>query len=115
MKKFTLKVVAIIFVLFFGVLIGMQYANEGLVKMRGFSDPKFEQPVSVTEASTGEVEASFMGNNLSTHDLEAKQQRLEEVKSYNIFSTIGRGLAQFITGIIKGVLSLLGTIVSLFV
>lgn len=114
MKRFTIKVVVLIFVLFFGVLMGMQYANEGLVKMKGYSDPNFDEPVSVEQTATGEVEAQFLGNELSTHDLEAKQQRLEEVKSYNIFSSIGKALAQFITGLIKGILSILGGIISLF-
>ncbi|MET3699303.1 uncharacterized protein DUF3679 [Bacillus oleivorans] len=113
MKRFILKVLTLVFILFFGVLIGMQYANEGMMKMRGYSDPSFEQPLSLQEAAPGEVEASFLGNTLSTHDLEVKQKQLEEVKSFNLFSQIGKGLAQFITGFIQGILSVFGGILSL--
>ncbi|HWO77705.1 MAG TPA: YqxA family protein [Bacillus sp. (in: firmicutes)] len=113
MKRFILKVITLTFILFFGVLIGMQYANEGMVKMRGYQDPSFQEPVSIEEAASGEVEASFLGNNLSSHDLEAKQKQLEEVKTFNLFSQIGKSLAQFITGFIQGILSVLGGILSL--
>ena len=113
MKRFFIKVISLVFILFFGVLVGMQYANEGMVKMRGYSDPSFEEPLSIQESGPGKVEATFLGNDLTTHDLEAKQKQLEEVKSFNLFSQIGKSLAQFITGFIQGILSVLGGILSL--
>lgn len=111
MQRFTLKVISVGIVLFFGVVLGMQLVNDGLLNMRGYNDPSIEYPNS---HETENVRGTLSDDELPTHDLEAKQDRLEKVKSFNLFSSIGKALAELITVVVQGIISLVVGIFEMF-
>ncbi|MEM5015734.1 YqxA family protein [Metabacillus indicus] len=112
MIKFMLKCFVLCSVLLFGVLFGMQQANHGLVKMKGYEDPKLSSAFEVKNDASGELEASVLGN---THNLEEKQQKLEDMEAFNFFSQLGKTFASFASAVITGLISFLASMVeSLF-
>ncbi|MDT2045405.1 hypothetical protein CHN50_07055 [Priestia aryabhattai] len=100
MVKFMMKSLLLSVVLLFGVLLGMQTAQQGLIKMKGYDDPSIEQVFTVSKTGEGEVEADVMGNKRVV-DLEEKQKLLEERKAFNFFSSIGKSLANSIQAVIQ--------------
>ncbi|WP_311439473.1 YqxA family protein [Mesobacillus foraminis] len=97
MKLFMLKGVLLASLVFISVLAGMQLANNGMEKMRGYEDPDFKSAFTIQENSDGNVETAILGNDLSSHDLEQKRKTLEEMKAFNFFSNIGKKLANGLT------------------
>ncbi len=93
MKIFFLKVFLLVCLMFICVLTGMQLAGNGIAEMRGYEDPGIAPAIEVKEGDGGKVETSFLGNRISSHDLEAKKKQLEEMETYNLFSSLGRTLA----------------------
>jgi hypothetical protein len=79
------------------VLTGMQLASSGIQKMRGYEDPNFETAVSFHEKDDT-VKASILGNDISSHDIEAKKKELEAISAFNFFSSMGKNLSEGITG-----------------
>jgi len=61
--------------------------------MKGYEDPNFNSVVSVKENEEGAVEGAFLGNDLSSHDLQQKKEKLEKMEAFNLFSTMGKKLA----------------------
>jgi hypothetical protein len=100
MIKFMVKCFVLICFLFVGVLIGMQHAKQGIVDMKGHEKESFSSPVGVTQDEEGNVEATFLGNEVESQTLTEKKEKLEEMKAFNAFSSIGRALADLIEGII---------------
>ncbi|RFU65769.1 YqxA family protein [Peribacillus glennii] len=97
MIRFSLKCFGIMLVLFFGILIGMQHANQGMKKMKGYDDPALNSAFTVKESNHGDMEAAFLGQKVTSHDLEQKKKTLAEMKAFNLFSTIGKKLSESIT------------------
>ena len=81
MKIFMLKAVLIAAIMFISVLFGMQQANNGIHKMKGYQMTQFKGAFSLQENGEGELEASILGNDVSSHDLEKKKEKLEEIKA----------------------------------
>lgn len=104
--RFVLKLVIVVLVLFLGVLIGMQQANEGLKAMKGYDDPRFSQAVSIDE-NNGIYEATFLGEQIGNYPLEEKKKELEQIKAFNFFSKIGKQISEGITDITRKILSTL--------
>lgn len=113
MKWFMWKAFFLASLMFLAVLFGMQQANEGITKMKGFHDESFKGAFTFHENDTGELQASILGKDVSSHDLQQKKEKLEEMKAYNLFSTMGKKLSDgisaiteklvhFITDLIKG-------------
>ncbi len=96
MTKFLLKCFFIITVLFSGVLIGIQVASNSMVKMTGDNQYSTANISFLTETSNG---ASILPvetketEKITSHDLESKQAKLEEIESFNLFSQIGVSLS----------------------
>jgi hypothetical protein len=107
MVRFTLKCTFVLLVLFLGVLIGMQTANDGIKKMKGYDDPALASAFEVNQSDQGEMEASVLGEKVTSHDLEQKKERLEEMKAYNVFSTIGKKLGEALTSFVNSIIDLL--------
>lgn len=101
MVKFTIKCFMLATVLLIGVLFGMQLANEGLLKMKGYDDPNFSNAFVISGTKEGDVEAAILGTKVRTLDLQQKQQELEERKAFNVFSSIGRKLADSVHSLIN--------------
>lgn len=106
MIKFMLKCFFLCSVLLFGVLIGMQQANQGMIKMKGYNDPELQGAFQVESESRGDVEASILGNKVTSQDLQEKQEQLEKIEAFNIFSQMGK---QFAAVVSSGVSALVNT------
>ena len=99
MKKFMFKCILLVSALFIGVLIGMEQANNGIVEMKGYEGEVFTSPVGISQNQQGDVEASFLGNDIESETLKEKKEKLEEMKAFNAFSSIGKALADTIVNI----------------
>jgi hypothetical protein len=93
MKMFLFKGFILASLMFLSVLFGMQQANIGIQKMKGYEDPKFKSALTLQENGDGELQASVLGVDVTSHDLEKKKQKLEEMKAYNLFSDLGKGIS----------------------
>lgn len=87
--------------------MGMQQANEGLTKMKGYNDPSFQQVIRISEGQQGEIEASVMGNKVNSSNLEEKKKKLEEIKAFNIFTEMGKKLADGIRALFEEIIQAL--------
>ncbi|MEH7437487.1 YqxA family protein [Neobacillus drentensis] len=96
MKLFMLKSVGIAALMLISVLTGMQLANNGIHKMKGYDDPNFHQAVSLNETDN-HISASILGNDISSHDIESKKKKLEEISAYNFFSSMGKKMSDGIS------------------
>lgn len=97
MAAFTMRFFFLVVILLFGVLLGMQQANDGMKQMKGYEDPDLKNAFVLQDGEGEEREASVLGHEVSTTDLEEKQNELEEVEAFNIFSRTGKAIADGIT------------------
>lgn len=97
MLKFLFQCLALLLVLFLGVLLGMQQANDGLMKMKGYKDPAFNGAFDVEKSENGEMEAAVLGNRVTTHNIKEKKEQLEEIKAFNFFSNLGSKISNGVT------------------
>ncbi|UAL46222.1 DUF3679 domain-containing protein [Sutcliffiella horikoshii] len=102
MKRFMVKCLFISLVLFLGVLLGMQQANDGMRKMKGYDDPAFQgEAFRVAETAEG-YNGTILGRQLDSQDMKEKQEKLEGIKAYNVFSSAGKKLADGVSGLMSG-------------
>lgn len=99
MKMFMLKSFMLASLMFVSVLFGMQQANEGIHKMKGYDDPEFKSAFKFNEEENGTIKSAILGNDLTSHDLEQKRKQLEELKAFNFFSSVGKKLAEGVSEI----------------
>lgn len=92
--------------MFFGVLLGMQEANRGLLQMKGFDDNTYGEAFQIKKNDTGEVEAEVLGEEITAHDIEEKQKKLEEMKAVHFFSSLGDKLADLLSAMFQNLVSL---------
>ncbi|SFA95477.1 Protein of unknown function [Bacillus sp. cl95] len=97
MKLFFLKFFVVVSLMFISALAGMQMANDGIHKMKGYDDPDFKGAIAVKENEDGNVHASLLGNEIASHDIEAKKQKLEGLKAFNMFSDLGKKISNGIS------------------
>ncbi|MCM3215314.1 DUF3679 domain-containing protein [Niallia taxi] len=103
MKMFTLKALGIAFLMFACVLFGMQQANGGILKMKGYEDENFSSALAINNEQGG-LEASILGSDVTSHDLQKKKEQMEEMKTFNLLSGIGKGVADGVSSLAqKGV------------
>ncbi|WP_433743248.1 DUF3679 domain-containing protein [Falsibacillus pallidus] len=110
MKMFMLKCVLLVSILFIGVLMGMEKANEGMHNLKG-QDAGLESPLSLKKDSGGEVEASVLGKDVSSSDIEAKKKQLQEMKTFNFFSSIGKSLAESIRSLMEKLVNAIASLI----
>lgn len=79
--------------MFLCVLFGMQLATDGIHHLKGYKDTNFKEALSLNENEEGKIEIYVMGNEINSHNLEWKKEKLEEMKAYNLFSSLGKKLA----------------------
>jgi hypothetical protein len=106
MKLFMLKSICLAALMLISVLTGMQLANNGIHKMKGYDDPNFQTAVSFHE-NENNVSASLLGNQISSHDIEAKKKKLEEISAYNFFSSMGKKMSEGISGASEKIINLI--------
>jgi hypothetical protein len=107
MKMFFIKGVILASLMFLSVLFGMQQANIGIQKMKGYDDPKFKSALTLQENKEGDLQASVLGVDVTSHDLEKKKQKLEEMKAYNLFSDIGKGISNGVSSGLNQIIELI--------
>ncbi|WP_246940512.1 DUF3679 domain-containing protein [Bacillus pinisoli] len=105
MVKFSFKFFLLFTFLFFGVLLGMQQANEGIREMKGYDDPQFRGAFNLAAGESGELEAALLGEHITSHDIREKQERLEKMEAFNVFSSMGHKLAEGITALFQKLMS----------
>lgn len=97
MIKFMMKCFLLTSVLLFGILFGMQQANNGMKQMKGYDDPSLDYVVQIKEQDNGNIEASVLGEKVSSKTIEEKKQKLEEIESFNFFSSVGEKISHGIS------------------
>lgn len=107
MKMFMFKSFILASLMFISVLFGMQQANEGIHKMKGYEDPEFKNALSIKETEKGVFETAILGNDVSSHDLEQKRKKLEEMKAFNLFSSLGKSLANGVSAFMEKTIELI--------
>jgi hypothetical protein len=107
MKLFLFKSVLIASLMFLTVLFGMQQANVGIQKMKGYDDPKFKSALTLQSSDGGELHASVLGVDVTSHNLEQKKQKLEGIKAYNLFSDLGKKISNMVSSLINSIIGLL--------
>ncbi|MEI5905779.1 DUF3679 domain-containing protein [Bacillus spongiae] len=90
MTTFLTKCIVLMTTLFIGVLIGMQVASSGMSNDDGYllADPSIHYSIGEEEGYPNET-------------IFEKQEKLEEMKSFNFFSSIGKGLAEAVSTVIN--------------
>jgi hypothetical protein len=89
MKMFLFKTLVIAALMSISVLAGMQMANDGIHKIKGQNGDL--KTVQSNDSSTS------LGNNQTSHDIEAKKKKLEDINSFNLFSSMGKKMADGIS------------------
>ncbi|MBE4908042.1 YqxA family protein [Bacillus luteolus] len=112
MIKFMMKCFFITTILLFGVLLGMQQANDGMKKMRGHNDPSLQGAFHFSDDETGAVEASVLGRKVTSHDIDEKQRKLEQSGAFNFFSTLGKKLAEGVGLVFEKIFLILSSVIS---
>lgn len=111
MGKFLMKCMLLVFVLFVGIVIGMQKANQGMVNMKGYEEASFQSPVHLKSAEDGQIEAVFLGNEVNMHNLAEKKRKLEEMETFNFFSSLGKTLANAVSAITQKIIDTISAII----
>lgn len=107
MGRFLLKTGLMMLLLLFGIIFGMQQANQNMKKMQGYDDPTMYSAFSLDKLDNGDLQAQLMGNKITVEDIETKKEKMEEWKTFNLFSSAGKGLSDLFTGLFKGLASML--------
>ncbi len=101
--KFFLKCFFITTVLFLGILVGIQMASNNIVKMTG--DESYS---TATIIKNNDVETSEVINEddkITSHDLQEKQQQLEQIETFNLFSQMGVKLSDALDHLFSNILT----------
>ncbi|KAF0994445.1 YqxA family protein [Geobacillus sp. TFV-3] len=110
MARWLIRFALAIFLLFFGVLFGMQEAHRGIERMRGYADPSFPSVIDMKKRENGEVEAAVFGRPIVAEDLGEKQETIRELKTFNLFSRLGQLFADGVTALMEMLFSLIGRV-----
>ncbi|WP_349407887.1 DUF3679 domain-containing protein [Pseudalkalibacillus sp. SCS-8] len=109
MIRFLLKSMVLISVLLVGIVIGMQQVGSQMDKMKGVESSRaLEWKIN----DEGAVEAEVFGKQITSHDIKEKQQQLEEVEAFNLFSKLGAMISSLISDVLTFIMTMVGTIVS---
>ncbi|MCP1125230.1 YqxA family protein [Bacillus sp. 3103sda1] len=100
MEQFTRKCILLVIGLFLITLAGMQVANSGLKRMKGYNNPTYEQIAHITETDREDVERTILGETFS---IEEKQKQLEELKSFNMLESMGKGLTLLVQNVVRSI------------
>ena len=92
--------------MFFIVLAGMQLANDGIHKMKGYEDLNFQNAIALDE-NEKQLRATFLGNEISSHDIDEKKRKLEEMSAFNFFSTMGKSISDGVANSLEKIINLI--------
>ncbi|MGP7819029.1 YqxA family protein [Niallia sp. 01092] len=106
---FTFRAIGIAIIMFLCVLFGMQQAYSGIRDMKGYEDKNFSSALSI-EKKDDQLEASVLGQDVTSHDLQKKKEKLEELHAFNLFSNIGKGVADSMSSLAQKGVDLVGSV-----
>lgn len=112
MTKFLLKCLFITTVLFFGVLVGIQIASNNLVNMTNdssYSTANLVEPSRGVELKSMNKESTENTEKLTSHDLKGKQEKLEQIETFNLFSQVGMKFSDALDKLFSSLLTKLTT------
>lgn len=87
MKVFMLKSFIVASLMFISVLAGMQIARDGMNKMRG---QQGQDKVIVSDMNDDGDKGIAV---IPSHDLKKKKQKMQEINGVNVFSELGKKMA----------------------
>lgn len=91
MKMFLFKSFCLLAMMFISVLSGIQIADDGIHHLNGSSGHVNQNlPIYQNKQSLSETDPL-------SHDIQAKQQRLEKMNAFNIFSFMGKKMSDGIS------------------
>jgi hypothetical protein len=96
MKIFMLKSILIVMIMFISVLAGIQLANDGIHKMKGYSDSENNNTFSFIDQNNQQGDSNLESDS-SSHDLKVKKEKLEKLNAFNIFSSVGKTMSDGIS------------------
>jgi Protein of unknown function (DUF3679) len=111
MTKFMLKCFGLVTVLLFGVLFGIQKAQVEMEDLKGSSSSQ----ESVESSSSPAVQQEDTEQNsaaITSHDIKTKQEKLNKIDSFNVFSALGQRLTSWISSAFGVMISIFGVIIS---
>jgi hypothetical protein len=108
MVKFFLKSLLLICFLLIGILIGMEKASDEMNKM-SITDEL--GAFNIQQNEKGKIEAEVLGENITSHNIKEKQEKLQAIKAFNFFSEIGGKLSELITKVFQAFIALLFSII----
>lgn len=100
MIRFLGRTFFMVLLLFFGVLFGIQLSNDGIRDLKG-SDEAFTVPFSLSEDHS---QATVLGETVTTHSLQQKQEKLREIGAFNLFSSIGETVSRYVKELFQTVI-----------
>ncbi|WLD92141.1 DUF3679 domain-containing protein [Alkalihalobacillus sp. AL-G] len=109
MIRFFMKSLVLVSVLLFGILLGMQQVSEQMDKMKGTES---NGALEWTIEENGKVEAEVLGQEITSHDIKEKQEKLEDIEAYNVFSDLGAKVSGFISELLTVTLTIITTIIN---
>lgn len=77
---------------------GIQAANSGLKRMKGYTDLTYEEITRLTGTARDNVKEAFFKESFS---LTEKQKQLEELKSFNVLEGAGRGMKKVVKSVVR--------------
>jgi Protein of unknown function (DUF3679) len=106
MTKFMFKCFGITALLLFGVLFGIQKAHFEMNELKGASNK--ESIESMNDSFSSEDKGV---EKTSSHDIKTKQETLNKIDSFNVFSAFGQKLTTWISSAFSVMISVLGIII----
>jgi len=94
-------------------LTGMQLAKNGISKVTSTNYYQIKDIISVGTVD-GKREATVLGRDFTGKELKKREQELEKLSAFNYFSSIGKGITSFVTGVVGHVIKLIEKVPSLF-
>ncbi|OIJ16315.1 hypothetical protein BKP35_04085 [Anaerobacillus arseniciselenatis] len=101
--KFFLKCFFITTILFLGILVGIQMASNNIVKMTGDESYSTATIIKNNDVTTSEVINE--DDKITSHDLQEKQQQLEQIETFNLFSQMGVKLSDALDHLFSNILT----------
>jgi hypothetical protein len=93
--RFTVKFLLLISTLLFGILLGIQQAEEGIFQLQGLA--KEDRPsFFITRIDDDQVETEVLNSQFSVAELEEKQEKWQERTQRHRWSEVGHQLGDLV-------------------
>ncbi|MDM5315826.1 DUF3679 domain-containing protein [Fictibacillus sp. b24] len=107
MAKFMLKCFGLVIILLFGVLFGIQKAH---FEMDELKTPSLKSIKSLSSTSQNQSKTTE-AETVTSHDIKTKQETLNKIDSFNVFSALGQNLTSWISSAFSVMISVFGIII----